>query len=59
MFVTDKQRKAARREKHKNDPYYLYDEGDDDDIDEIPIVKLEDEDLESPGASRGRGGGFH
>lgn len=50
----DSQRKAARREKHKNDPYYLYDdEGDeDDDIDDIPIVKLDDEDLEASGRWR-------
>lgn len=45
------QRKAARREKHKNDPYYLYDEKCDaeDDIDDIPIVKLDDADLEASG----------
>lgn len=46
----DVQRKAARRDKAKNDPYYLYDEkdidverDDGDDVDDIPIVKLDDE----------------
>ncbi|ODN78393.1 hypothetical protein L202_04032 [Cryptococcus amylolentus CBS 6039] len=37
-------RKAARRAKHKNDPYYLYDK-EDAEVDNIPIVKLEDPEL--------------
>ena len=41
------QRKAARKAKAKDDPYYLYDEKDDanNDIDDIPIVRLDDADL--------------
>jgi hypothetical protein len=38
------QRKAARRAKRKGDPYYLDDKANDD-VDSIPIVKL---DLELP-----------
>lgn len=38
------QRRAARRAKHKNDPYYLYDK-EDEDVDNIPIVKLDDSEL--------------
>lgn len=38
------QRRAARRAKHKNDPYYLYDR-EDEDVDNIPIVKLDDSEL--------------
>ncbi|WRT69440.1 uncharacterized protein IL334_006426 [Kwoniella shivajii] len=42
-------RRAARKAKQKDDPYYLYDKNDDlqeeEDIDEIPIVKLDDSDL--------------
>lgn len=41
------QRKAARKAKAKEDPYYLYDEkdadADADDVDNIPIVRLDDE----------------
>lgn len=38
------QRKAAKRAKAKEDPYYLYDEkdADADDVDDIPIVRLDD-----------------
>ncbi|KLT44069.1 Adaptor protein complex AP-3 delta subunit [Cutaneotrichosporon oleaginosum] len=48
-----RKRKAARRERAKNDPYYLYDEKDadaDDDVDDIPIVRLDD-DLKAAGPS--------
>ncbi|WVR08276.1 hypothetical protein IAU60_005323 [Kwoniella sp. DSM 27419] len=41
-------RRAARKAKQKDDPYYLYDKQDDvdaEDIDEIPIVKLDDSEL--------------
>ncbi|WVW86640.1 hypothetical protein I302_108693 [Kwoniella bestiolae CBS 10118] len=40
-------RRAARKAKHKDDPYYLYDktEENQEDIDEIPIVKLDDSEL--------------
>ncbi|WVQ96213.1 hypothetical protein IAU59_003317 [Kwoniella sp. CBS 9459] len=41
-------RRAARRAKHKNDPYYLYDKNEDregENIDDIPIVKLDDSEL--------------
>ncbi|OCF61731.1 AP-3 complex subunit delta-1 [Kwoniella mangroviensis CBS 10435] len=41
-------RRAARKAKHKDDPYYLYDKNEDaqeEDIDEIPIVKLDDSEL--------------
>jgi AP-3 complex subunit delta-1 len=38
------QRKAAKKAKAKEDPYYLYDEkdADGDDVDDIPIVRLDD-----------------
>ena len=38
------QRKAAKKAKAKEDPYYLYDEkdADADDVDDIPIVRLDD-----------------
>jgi AP-3 complex subunit delta-1 len=44
------QRKAERRARAKDDPYYLYDEkdeknGNEDDIDDIPIVRLDISDL--------------
>jgi hypothetical protein len=37
-------RKAAKKAKAKEDPYYLYDEkdADADDVDDIPIVRLDD-----------------
>ncbi|WVF68678.1 hypothetical protein IAT40_003450 [Kwoniella sp. CBS 6097] len=42
-------RRAARRAKHKDDPYYLYDKNEDRDkeenIDDIPIVRLDDTEL--------------
>ncbi|WWD20082.1 hypothetical protein CI109_104556 [Kwoniella shandongensis] len=40
-------RRAARKAKHKDDPYYLYDKRDEDleDVDDIPIVKLDDAEL--------------
>ncbi|KAK8849458.1 hypothetical protein IAR55_004791 [Kwoniella newhampshirensis] len=40
-------RRAARKAKHKDDPYYLYDKREDDaaDVDEIPIVQLDDAEL--------------
>ncbi|WWC73451.1 uncharacterized protein I206_107421 [Kwoniella pini CBS 10737] len=41
-------RRAARKAKHKDDPYYLYDKNEHDqeeDIDEIPIVKLNDSEI--------------
>ncbi|TXT13307.1 hypothetical protein VHUM_00674 [Vanrija humicola] len=41
-------KKAAKRERARNDPYYLYDKKDDDnddDIDDIPIVRLDDSEL--------------
>lgn len=40
-----RKRKAERRERQKNDPYYLYDEKDEVDVDDIPIVRLDDEEL--------------
>nr|ODN91253.1 AP-3 complex subunit delta-1 [Cryptococcus depauperatus CBS 7841] len=42
-------RQAARRAKHKDDPYYLYDR-ENDDVNSIPIVKLDDSDLLSEDA---------
>jgi AP-3 complex subunit delta-1 len=38
------QRKAAKKAKAQEDPYYLYDEkdADEDDVDDIPIVRLDD-----------------
>ncbi|ORX37980.1 armadillo-type protein [Kockovaella imperatae] len=50
-------RKAARKAKAKDDPYYLHDERDDkddkddndDDIDEIPIVHLDDTEMGTTG----------
>ncbi|OWT39265.1 AP-3 complex subunit delta-1 [Cryptococcus neoformans Bt1] len=42
--VERERRRAARRAKHKNDPYYLYDK-EDEDVDNIPIVKLDDSEL--------------
>lgn len=48
-----RKRRAERREKLKNDPYYLYDEKDDVDVDDIPIVRLDDEEL-GHGESMGR-----
>jgi len=53
MFLKQ-QRRAARRQKAKDDPYYLYDEKDtraDEDVDDIPIVKLEDDELPPDGTS--------
>jgi hypothetical protein len=52
--MADWQRKAARRQRAKDDPYYLYDEKDDrkaemDDVDDIPIVRLDDKDLQLDG----------
>ncbi|KAL7424899.1 AP-3 complex subunit delta [Cryptotrichosporon argae] len=38
-------RKAARRERLKNDPYYL---GEKDDVDDIPVVRLDDAELAAP-----------
>lgn len=38
----DVQRKAARAARHKDDPYYLKNQNDDD-IEAIPIVRLDDE----------------
>ncbi|ADV22388.1 AP-3 complex subunit delta-1 [Cryptococcus gattii E566] len=45
--VEKMRRKAARRAKHKDDPYYLYDK-EDEDVDNIPIVKLDDSELPDP-----------
>ncbi|KAL1408283.1 AP-3 complex subunit delta [Vanrija albida] len=39
-------KRASKRERARNDPYYLYDKkDDDDDIDDIPIVRLDDSEL--------------
>ncbi|ORY34975.1 armadillo-type protein [Naematelia encephala] len=50
MSVEEKEerakRKAAKKARAKDDPYYLYDEkADVDDVDDIPIVRLDDVDL--------------
>ena len=47
----NEQRKATRKAKAREDPYYLYDEKDDanNDIDDIPIVRLDDADLANEG----------
>ena len=62
--LTDLQRKAARRQKAKDDPYYLYDEKDDrkaeeDDVDDIPIVRLDDDDLQLGGKSESARGAVY
>lgn len=41
-----RKRRAERREQMKNDPYYLYDEKEAMDVDDIPIVRLDDEELD-------------
>lgn len=44
--VANVQKKAAKRERARNDPYYLYDKKDDDnDVDDIPIVRLDDSEM--------------
>ena len=43
-----------KKQKAKDDPYYLYDEKDtraEEDVDDIPIVKLEDDELPPDGRS--------
>jgi AP-3 complex subunit delta-1 len=48
--LTVSQRKAARREKLKSDPYYLFDKDKDEvDVDDIPIVRLDDDEMEAAG----------
>ncbi|WWC65615.1 uncharacterized protein I303_108235 [Kwoniella dejecticola CBS 10117] len=52
-------RRAARKAKHKDDPYYLYDKNDnEEDIDDIPIVRLDDTEIvvEEP-TSKAKGSG--
>nr|KIR46969.1 AP-3 complex subunit delta-1 [Cryptococcus bacillisporus CA1280] len=51
--VEKMRRKAARRAKHKDDPYYLYDK-EDEDVDNIPIVKLDDSELPDPSRSKSK-----
>jgi len=41
QIAADNQRKAERRARNKEDPYYLGDK-DEIDVDDIPIVKLDD-----------------
>ena len=47
-ILIDKQRKAARKAKAKEDPYYLYDEKAEamGEVEDIPIVRLDDAELD-------------